>query len=377
MADKEASDTITVRHLLNQTSGISESTGLKDETSRDVGDSALEYRVRSFGTELLNRSVGETFEYSNANYDILGLIVQFVSGQSFDSYIQEYIYNPLEMRNSYVSEIDAKEQGLATGNRFWFGQPFSFNAPFPRASLAHGYLIASAEDMSHYLITYLNDGRFGDKNVISPAGIDTMHKRPLQEKGDYYYGMGWFVGEKNGIKMMRHGGDVANFHANMVLIPDGKWGLVLLENAENYMASENADKIADGVAALLVGQSPVADESTNFLQIIFIIILLVFSIQVIGMIVSILVLKRWQKYPSHLHQGWFGKFWRISVPALLNLVVGLLFLVGIPTIFERTLPTILLYLPDLGYTLIVGGIIALIWSAIWTIGSTLIYRKLA
>lgn len=374
VADEEASKAITVRQLLNQTSGLAESTGMNDETSRDTGDGALEARVQSFGTARLDRPVGETFEYSNANYDILGLIVQTVSGQSYDSYIQESIYNPLEMRHSFVSEKKALEQGLATGNRFWFGQPAPFHAPYPRASLPHGYLIASVEDMSHYLIAYLNDGRYGEKTILSPSGIATMHQRPKQEKGDFYYGMGWFVGQKDGIQMMRHGGDVANFHANMILLPEGKWGLVLLENAENYMASERADKIADGVAALLVGQKPAPAEAGNFLQTLFAAILIVLAIQVGGMIASAVVLRRWQKEPSRMPHSRFGKFWRISAPTLLNLAVGLLFLVGIPVIFGRTLPIIVLYLPDLGYTLLIGGILAVAWAAIWMARAIFVLR---
>ncbi|MHC1784170.1 MAG: serine hydrolase [Anaerolineaceae bacterium] len=374
LADEESSASVTVRQLLNQTSGLAESAGLKDETSRENGDDALEARVKSFATARLNHPAGGAFEYSNANYDILGLIVQIVSGQSYDSYIQEHIFNPLDMQHSFVSEAKAMGQGLATGNRFWFGRPYPFTAPYPRASLPHGYLIASAEDMSHYLIAYLNNGQYGDKMIISQTGIDTMYLRPQQEMGDFYYGMGWFIGEKDGIPMMRHGGDTANFHANMILIPEGKWGIVLLENAENYKASEQEDKIADGVAALLIGRRPSTAEAGNFLQTIFTTILLIFSVLVIAMIISTVVLRKWQMEPSFKPRSWFGKVWRIGLPSLFFLIVGLLFLVFVPVIFERSLSLIALYIPDLGYSLIIGGFVSLIWMAIWTFRAIFIFR---
>jgi CubicO group peptidase (beta-lactamase class C family) len=155
-ADASSSATITVRHLLNQTSGIEAPAGLNNATSRDISDGALEAQVRGFSTARLNHPVGEVFEYSNANYDILGFIVQTVSGQSYGSYIQEHIFLPLEMTHSFTSDTEAMAQGLATGHRFWFGRPLPFIAPYTRANQPSGFLIASAEDMAHYLIDDLS-----------------------------------------------------------------------------------------------------------------------------------------------------------------------------------------------------------------------------
>ena len=56
-------------------------------------------------------------------------------------------------------------------------------------------------------------------------------------------------------------------------------------------------------------------------------------------------------------------------------MVGLLVLVGLPVIFERTLAVIALYIPDLGYTMIIGGIIALVWAVIWAIRTFLLLRS--
>jgi CubicO group peptidase (beta-lactamase class C family) len=222
VADEQASSAITVRHLLNQTSGIAEAAGLNNATSRDMSDGALEAQVRGFSTARLNHAVGEVFEYSNANYDILGLIVQTVSGQAYGSYIQEHIFVPLEMTHAFTSETEAMAQGLATGHRFWFGRPLPFGAPYTLANQPSGFLIAGAQDMAHYLIAYLNNGTYAGKSVLSPSGIAAMHQRPLQDEGESYYGMGWFVGEVDGIPKMTHGGDTANFHTTMTILPEGK-----------------------------------------------------------------------------------------------------------------------------------------------------------
>ncbi len=158
VADEAASARITVRHLLNQTSGLSTKTGRSFQGSGDTSDSALERAVRKLSTVQLTEPVGATHQYSTINYSVLGLIVQKVSGQSYERYIQEHVFGPLKMRHSFTSEAEAEPHGLATGHHYWFGRPVVADVPYNRGLLPAGYLISSAEDMSHYLIAQLNDG---------------------------------------------------------------------------------------------------------------------------------------------------------------------------------------------------------------------------
>jgi hypothetical protein len=332
-----------------------------------MSDSALESRVRALSSASLNRPVGAAFEYSNANYDVLGLIVQTVAGQAYEAYVQQHIFSPLGMRHSFTSQADAMQQGMAAGHRFWFGKPTAFVAPYPRASVPHGYLISSAEDMVHYLIAYLNGGQYEGVPVLSPAGIAAMHE-PAARMGEreVFYGMGWFVGEMDGLQIAMHGGDLSNFHANMVLIPEQRWGLVILENAENYMAADRMDALAFGVTNLLVGRQPAPAEGDRFLQIVFAVILAGVLLQVIGIIRSAATLRRWQREPERRPRGWRGMLWHVGGPFVLYLALGLIWLVGIPAYFGRSLAIIILYIPDMGYTLMVGGVLAIGWAFLRT-----------
>src|SRR5215210_2429669 len=97
VADKAASNQITVRNLLNHTSGLPEDTSFEPMRSNDMSDDALEERVRTLSDVQLSHHVGATFEYTDANYDVLGLIVQRVAGQSYESYVQKHIFAPLDM----------------------------------------------------------------------------------------------------------------------------------------------------------------------------------------------------------------------------------------------------------------------------------------
>ena len=133
--------------------------------------------MRSFRTIELDRPVGKTFEYANANYTTLGLVVQMVSGEPYERYVENHILTPLGMDNSYMFVPEAQRHGLATGHQFWFGRPFPGGGlAYNRALTPAGLITSDAHDMSHYLIAQLNEGRYGGARVLSPEGIARLHR---------------------------------------------------------------------------------------------------------------------------------------------------------------------------------------------------------
>ena len=231
VADPPASIRITVRQLLNQTSGLSTGTGTNFLLSPTT--ETLEQGVRGLRTATLVSPVGTSFNYSNANYMILGLLVQTVSQEPYGIYIQQHIFGPLDMSHSFTSQAQARQAGMATGYRYWFGFPVPFDAPYLQDQLPAGYIISTAEDMSHYLAMYLNGGRYHGKVLLSAAGIAQMEQPAVKVAADTAYGMGWFVTTWGGVDAFYHGGDVPNFHSAMVLVPHGNWGIIILENVNN------------------------------------------------------------------------------------------------------------------------------------------------
>ena len=174
--DPSAASHITIRQLLTHTSGFSRSAGEKYLASSDTSDMALENQVRAFSREQLRRPPGSGFEYSNANFITLGMLVQTVSGMPYETYIQQHIFEPLEMVNSFTSQQEAEARGMSTGYRRIYGLPLlAGKLPYPRAMLPAGYLISSAEDLGHYLIAQLNQGRYHNAEILSPAGIKLLH----------------------------------------------------------------------------------------------------------------------------------------------------------------------------------------------------------
>lgn len=262
LADPNASAQIALRHLLAHTSGIPRFVGRA--LLAEKGEKTVEQRVRELGAVDLSGPAGATFQYSNANYLILGLVIQIVSGQSYEEYIRLHILDPLEMGHSFLSEAEAVQDGMATGYRWWFGVPLPADLPYLPDALPAGFLLSSAEDMADYLIAHLNGGRYGDASILSPTGVAELHRpeAPIGSSGAHY-GMGWVSEEINGIAMLTHAGDTANFHADMILLSESQWGVIVLTNANSALVGQVAAVgklgtwcITAGVASLLIGRQP-------------------------------------------------------------------------------------------------------------------------
>jgi CubicO group peptidase (beta-lactamase class C family) len=368
VADEKASAEITVRHLLNHTSGISTKTGRTYQGDGDTSDTALEQAVRRLKSAGLTAPVGSKHQYSTINYSVLGLIVQTVAGRSYESYVQTKIFYPLQMQNSYTSEAAARPAGLATGYNYWFGRPRAANLAYNRGLVPAGYLISSAEDMTHYLVSQLNSGRYNGASVLPPGGISELHRPAVQTpKEGTSYGMGWFVGPLNDIPVIHHQGETFNFHANVVLIPQSREGVVVLMNAENSLdlfTNGRMGTIAAGVTSLLEGQEPPSPPSNVAIFIVYGALFALLVLQARGIVRSVVALRS-----GRIRRGRVGPWWRIGFSLVLSLVWALFVFVLVPKQLGLSLSIVASGFPDLVYLLIVSAVVALVWAvikAVWT-----------
>jgi CubicO group peptidase (beta-lactamase class C family) len=176
VSDSEASKRITVRHLLNQVSGIPTSAGMSYMSQTDTADDALEREVAKSKDVELTHDPGTTFQYSNRNYTTLGLLIKVASGQSYEDYVQEHVLASLGMNQSFAHLDDAKNHGLATGHQYWFNRPVPGGGLSEnRAITPTGLITASVEDMCRWLIVNLDHGEYNGTRVLSAAWIDQLH----------------------------------------------------------------------------------------------------------------------------------------------------------------------------------------------------------
>ncbi len=366
VADPRASAVMTVRHLLNQTSGLPESAG--DLLLADFDDSpaASERQARALSTLRLGRPVGARCGYSNLNYNLLGLIIEVASGQSYAGYVQEHIFDPLEMRHSYTSKAEAEKNGLAVGHRYWFGHPVAVrDLPVPHGSLPSGQLISSAEDMAHYLIVHLNGGRYGDARILSDAGISELHRGAAEYVkmgiSSGKYGMGWFDTDMGRTKTYWHTGNVPDFSAYMVLLPEQKRGAVLLANAGHFGFPPILGEVGTGVAALLAGQQP-APNWLGFIPWMMRLLLLIPLLQIAGVALTLWMLSRWGSHPALTPGGLLmGLF--VLLPLVLNLALAAT-LVHLQS--KGLLRFMRLFMPDVAWVVRVSGGFAGLWAVLRT-----------
>lgn len=249
MASAQAGQ-ITVRELLAHTSGIPANAA---RASKD--DATLADHVAALRDVHLARAPGAAYEYASPNYQILGRIVEVVSGESFGAYVARHVFEPLGMLHSFVDQASALAAGLAQGHQMMFGFAVAHPLPPEPGRLPTAALIASANDLGRYMRMQLRGGELDGTRVVSESSVTTMH-RPLVKLADFGYAMGWRVSEISGSHAVHHGGILPNYRGKMVLLPERGIGVAVLTNVSAAIGSPSSHRIADGVAAIALGQPP-------------------------------------------------------------------------------------------------------------------------
>lgn len=357
---------ITVRHLLNQTSGLPMAAGMKTLANTENQPDATESLARALSTVVPNHPAGEVCEYCNLNYDLLGLVIEAASGESYAEYIQKHIFDPLGMVHSYTSKAAARQDGLAVGYRYWFGIPIPApDLPVPQAAIASGQLISCAEDMARYLIAHLNSGCFGDNQILSPSGMEVLH----QGAADYAmmgisagrYAMGWFEDKIGQTPMLSHGGNVPEYSAYMGLLPDQRKGIVLLINADHYGLPPVLGEVGWGATALLADQLP-APTKLDFIPWAMRLLALIPILQVACAVRIMRSVHRWKRDPLLR-----GHRQRRRTPILIPLIANLS-IASIPVLMKARgiLGYLRLFMPDVYWTTLISGGLAGLWAVLRT-----------
>ncbi len=380
MADAGASARITVRHLMTMTSGIPQGPTLVSWLWPDE-EGAMERHVRLLENVRLRDAPGKSVIYANANYVTLGVLIEKVSGMTYGDYLRRHIFEPLDMRHSYVSEDAARRDGLATGYRWWFGFPVAADLPFSRSNLAAGFVISCAEDMGNFLVAQMNGGRFRDRSVLSPEGIARMHDVPSPEA----YGLGWEAVQLHGRTVIDHDGGTANFQASVFFDPDRRIGVFIVANAASGLdafSSPHGASILDGATVramaesvfCLVAGEPLPDQGwgKRRLTIIFDAMILVLTSLLIASVARIPA--RWRKLaqqgitlrPDLIRRG-------LRIAALHFLWPVLVLYLWLEVLFFRV--NVMMFQPDLTYWLAIAAAIVFIKGILELVQLGRVYRS--
>ncbi len=241
-------DEVTLRNLMSHTSGY-EDYAPQDYTIPEwTRPSSPEKIVHEWATKPLDFDPGTQYQYSNTNFNIVGLIVQKVSGEPFWSFLKVHVLDPVGL--AHTIDLDTQHDLVEPTGYFRHAlgplRPALLEAP--GWYFADGEMAMPVGDLLTWDISLMNE------TLLAPASYAEM-ERPTRLKDGLYsnYGLGLHAGNVNGRRAVSHSGEVGGFVAQNIVLPDDKIAVAVLTNQE---AAPAAGMIQRALVALLVPPGP-------------------------------------------------------------------------------------------------------------------------
>jgi CubicO group peptidase (beta-lactamase class C family) len=220
---------ITLRNIMTHTPGF-------EDTARDLLPASTDTvdLANYLKTHVPARIFppGDIVAYSNYGCGLAGYIVQRVSGERFEDYIRQHIFEPLGMHHSSFAQplpaalapLMAKGYKSVSDGK---PQPFEPVDPAPAGALS-----SSATDMANFMIAQLQDGRFGDIRILKQATAELMHSpQHTAAPGLNGFDLGFYQEDSHGQRIIGHAGDTMVFHSDLHLMLDANVGVFMSFNS--------------------------------------------------------------------------------------------------------------------------------------------------
>jgi CubicO group peptidase (beta-lactamase class C family) len=266
----KGSEKITIRHLLNHSSGLPDLQGVFNmfhfEDQSPPAQAALVKKALADNSQL-KYEPGTQGTYVNSGYLVLSAIVEAVGGQAFRDYVVEHIFQPLGMEQTDYTYNEEMQKEAAVGSqpnaaivnvfvaltmdradeviretvdgRVWYKR---FHLDFPGV----GGVIGPAKDAARFVMAFLNGGELDGARILSPESVAMMTREehivevkggaPAVYKG-LRHGLGWWTWPDGGLLRIMHTGAGPGFAAIMQLYPEERLGIILLGNEFAYGAA--------------------------------------------------------------------------------------------------------------------------------------------
>lgn len=267
---------LTIGNLLHHTSGIS------PKTITDIKeDESLYDTVHAVFGSNLDFYPGTRHQYATINYDILGLIIQEVSGESYENYMLK-IFQKLGLTHTYPYDVE----GMALGYKLSFGGVKEYDAPVYPGNTPAGYIVSNIDDMYEWI--QLQMGK--KNNMESEYQICSLTQNPEMKNmtgfQDSYYASGWYYSFSSDGKKFFHGGTNPNYSSYVIFNPDTGIGVCVLTNIDTVYSESMAENIynildSNGRESSIFNDLGVLNNISKFVIIFCILISLSFIISVI------------------------------------------------------------------------------------------------
>ena len=225
----EAWANVTVRHLLTHTSGIKSYTGLDGfQIWRHL---TQEQFIKAIGKEPMEFQPGDSWKYCNTGFNLLGYIIENVSGKNYWEFMGERVFQPLGMQATtkrlYSLVIPNRASGYEQTNHVWMNRDTDLTEVFSAGAIA-----STAGDLAKWSVALDGDQLL---NAASKAQMWTPVK--LNDGKTRKYGFGWNVDTLEGHKNIGHGGSTSGFSASIQRFPDDHLAVIILSNTDEEIAT--------------------------------------------------------------------------------------------------------------------------------------------
>jgi CubicO group peptidase (beta-lactamase class C family) len=235
---------VKLRNLLTQTSGYEDYAPQDYTIPAWTQPSSAEKIIHEWATKPLDFDPGTQYQYSNTNYDIVGLVIQKVAGEPFWTFLKSRVLDPVGL--THAIDLDTQHDQLEPTGYFRnaLGPLRPARTEAPGWYFADGELAMPVGDLLRWDVSMMNE------SLLSRASYAEM-EAPTRLKNGLYsnYALGVVAGSLHGHRMLSHGGEVGGFVAYNAIFPDDSIAVAVLTNQE---ASSAAGAIGSAIESLLV-----------------------------------------------------------------------------------------------------------------------------
>lgn len=244
---------ITVEHILTHTSGLPNCDDFQwDEPQYD--EDALKRYVKSLTAVRLLGEPGEKFSYSDIGYEVLGDLISVVSGMSFEDYIDENIFKPLNMKHSSLLTFQRNQEDIASPHIKNEEKKVVVSKVFPynRIHAPSSTLTTNVEDIHIWASVNLNRGEYNGVRILKDQTYDKMWKPMVSINEKEQMCLSWFTRQHRGFRVMGHEGSDIGFRSSFAIIPEEKMFVSLHVNIQTAPTR----RIQKGILDILYGYEP-------------------------------------------------------------------------------------------------------------------------
>ncbi|WP_265447608.1 serine hydrolase domain-containing protein [Flexivirga meconopsidis] len=242
---------ITVRQLLTHTSGIGRLDGLERADIVDDAPCKAASLVRSLSSATLRHTPGSKYEYSDANYLVLGEVVAAAYGAPYPRALRALVLDPLGMTETITTPQEARAAGLSAGHRWAWGGARDFDLPYVASGLAYGYVASTITDLTRYARAELTR----DPKLLSAGSWRLMQSAQVRTGPTQSYGFGWRITQLSGLDrpVIEHTGATPGSFAHLLISPDTGRAVVVLADVYSEALAPALAQVGPDVLRRLAG----------------------------------------------------------------------------------------------------------------------------